>query len=175
MNEHERLGELIANDRWRMGVLRMVSDLGLPEGFVTGDFVRHLVWDHLHNRPMTPLSSVDVIYFDPTRTDEVIDINLVQELSMRSPKKTWSVENAARWSPAPPSIEAAIRQGPETASAVAVAVDDRDQLTIIDPFGLDDLFAGIIRPVEVARATDVEARIQKKRWLKLYPQLKVEK
>lgn len=173
MDAHETLGDWLANDRWRMGVLRIVSDLDLPDGFVTGGFVRHLVWDRLHGRPMTPLSSIDVIYFDPERTDDAIDNHLTQELSLRSPKKNWSVVNVARWTPAPATIEQAVARGPETASAVAVAVDHRDHLTIVDPFGLVDLFDGLIRPVEPQLADQVQSRTADNKWLKLYPRLQI--
>ncbi len=174
MDDHEVLGHLIADDRWRMGVLRLVCDLDLPNGFVTGGFVRNMVWDHLHERPMTPLNNIDVIYFDADRTDEAVDRNLGRELAFRSPKKNWSVVNVARWSPPVDSIETAVRRGPETASAVAVAVDHRDRLTVIAPYGLTDLFDGIVRPVSDDLRDLVQARLQDKRWTKLYPRLRVE-
>ncbi len=157
-----------------MGVLRLVSDLDLPDGFVTGGFVRNMVWDHLHGRPMTPLNDVDVIYFDAERPDPAIDTNLEQELSLRSPKKRWSVVNAARWSPRPRDIEDAVRRGPETATAVAVAVDHHDNLTIVAPFGLRDLFDGVVRPARSDLADQVRTRLEQKRWRKLYPRLRTE-
>ena len=172
MDAHATLGEWLAQDRWRMGVLRLVCDLDLPDGFVTGGFVRNLVWDQLHDRPMTPLNNVDVIYFDPERTNAAIDQSLNQELMLRSPKKNWSVSNVARWNPAATSIEEAVCRGPETASAVAISVDHRDRLTVVDPFGLTDLFDGLIRPVEPQLSDRVRARAEQKRWLKLYPRLR---
>ena len=172
MDEHEVLAQLFEGDRWRMGVLRLVSDLSLPDGFLTGGFVRNMVWDYLHGRPMTPLNDIDVVYFDPERPDPKIDDSIAQELSVRSPKKNWSVVNVARWGPAPASIEDAIRRGPETASAVGVAVDHRNRLTVVAPFGLRDLFDGVIRPVDPAVADTVDARVDAKRWKKLYPRLR---
>ena len=172
MDELEVLGHLLAEDRWRMGVLRLVCDLDIPESFVTGDFVRHLVWDHLHGRPMTPLETVEVVYWAPERAEALVDRNLEGELSVRSPKKNWSVFNLARLSPRPDDIEAALRRGPETASAVAVAVDHHDRLSVRAPFGLSDLFDGIVRPVDPSVADEVRNRVVEKRWRKLYPRLK---
>ena len=174
MDAHEVLGQLVAGDRWRMGVLRLVCDLSLPDGFVTGGFVRNMVWDHLHGRPMTPLNNVDVIYFDAERPDLAVDRNLEHELSFRSPKKTWSVVNVAAGDSAPANIEDAVRRGPETATAVAIAVDHHDNLTVIAPYGLDDLFDGIVRPVSEHAATEVHERAASKRWQKLYPRLRLE-
>ena len=156
-----------------MGVLRLVSDLDLPDGLLTGGFIRNMVWDHLHGRPMTPLNNVDVVYYDRDRTDPGIDENLALELSLRSPKKNWSVVNTARWSPQPGSIESAVARGPETASAVAVAVDHHDRLTVVAPFGLEDLFNGVVRPVRPELAAEVQQRAEAKRWTKLYPELRI--
>lgn len=173
MDEHELLGQLLSDDRWRMGVLRLVCDLGLPDGFVQGDFVRSLVWDHLHGRPMTPLEAVDVLYWDPERLDPAIDESIRQELSIRSPKKGWRVRNAALSKPTPANIEDVVRREPETATAVAVAVDDHDRLTVLAPYGLSDLFDGIVRPVRAELADIVRERVAHKGWQKLYPRLRV--
>ena len=174
MDEHEVLGHLLTEDRWRLGVLRLVCDLDLPDGFITGGFVRNMVWDHLHARPMTPLNNVDVIYFDPARPEPSIDVQIAQELTARSPKKNWVVVNVARWSPPPPTIEHAVGRGPETATAVAVAVDHRDNLSVIAPHGLSDLFDGVVRPTTPDLIEHVRARSEQKRWSKLYPQLRFE-
>ncbi|MEM7677441.1 MAG: nucleotidyltransferase family protein, partial [Myxococcota bacterium] len=46
-------------------------------------------------------------------------------------------------------------------------------LTIIDPYGLSDLFDGIVRPVQPELADKVRQRTEENRWQRLYPQLRV--
>lgn len=175
--EEALLFDLISTDRYRMGVLRLVAELELPDAWVAAGFVRNAVWDQLHDRPMTPLADIDVIYCDPARPDPAIDENLELELAARAPKKPWSVFNVAREKngrPGHTSCESALRAWPETATSVGLALAaGGTQLDILAPFGLTDLFDLVVRPT-ASEMTDVVAeRAEKKRWFKLWPKLKL--
>ena len=65
--------DVFSDDKWRLGALNLVAELELPDGWIGAGFVRNAVWDRLHDRPMTPLSDIDVLYCDPERTDANID------------------------------------------------------------------------------------------------------
>lgn len=58
------LSDLIEQDPQRMQILTAVASLKLPDCYVAAGFVRNRVWDHLHGNSHTPLSDVDIIYFD---------------------------------------------------------------------------------------------------------------
>ncbi|MCA9549308.1 MAG: nucleotidyltransferase family protein [Myxococcales bacterium] len=171
MNEADLVLDIIAGDRWRLGTLNLVAELELPDAWVGGGFVRNAVWDRLHDRPMTPLNDIDVVYCDRTRTDASIDENLALELAARSPKRPWSVLNVAR--KGFKSVEAAMRKWPETATAVAVAIQPGNRLALLAPYGVTDLVAMIVRPTSPEMVELVKARMEKKRWLKLYPNLEL--
>ena len=59
------LSALIAAEG-RMAMLRAVASLRLPDAWVAAGAVRNAVWDSLHEyRTSTPLSDIDVVWFDP--------------------------------------------------------------------------------------------------------------
>jgi len=171
--------QIISSSKWRMGVLRLVQDLALPDCWVGAGFVRNAVWDHLHGKSMTPMNDIDVVYFDPERTESAIDDNLELELGSRSPRKRWSVCNQARMhlrnGDAPyTSTTDALRHWPETATAVAVSLGQDGLLELLAPHGLDDLLELIVRPTSPAKAAIAAERAEAKRWAKLWPKLRFE-
>ena len=165
--------------RWQL--LGVVSGLGLPDCWIGAGFVRNAVWDYLHQRPLSPLcGDVDVIWYDPNRTDPSEDRR--QEATLRSvePTITWSVKNQARMharnadSPYT-SASDAMRYWPETATAVAARRLGIDGCEIAAPMGLADLFGLILRPTP--RFTDEKRhiyadRLKSKGWLELWPMLR---
>ncbi len=161
--------EIIGNDRWRMGTLNLVAELDLPQGYVGAGFVRNAVWDRMHDRPMTPLSDIDVLYCDPKRADPKIDESLELELALRAPKRPWSVHNVALRGFK--SVEQAMLQWPETATAVAVQIAGPHSMGLLAPYGLDDLVQMVVRPTTEQMLEVAQERAEKKRWAKLYPKL----
>ena len=164
--------EMIADDKWRMGTLALAAELDLPDWWIGAGFVRNAVWDRLHDRPMTPLNDIDVLYCDPARPSEDIDTQLEMELTARSPKRPWSVLNVARLGH--DSVAAAMAKWPETATAVAVTLDVGQTLVLQAPFGIDDLVEMVVRPTSPEMAATARERAEKKRWEKLYPRLRFE-
>ena len=179
MERSRELIDIIRANKWRMGVLHIVADLGLPDWWIGAGFVRNAVWDHFHGRPMTPLNDIDVIYFDPENRSEEYDENLVTELEIRGPKKPWSVKNQARMhekqghQPYSSSTDA-MKHWTETATAVGVRLGANKQLDVTAPYGLDDLMDLIVRPTATEYTELVRARAQDKRWLKIWPNLRLE-
>lgn len=177
MDRTKQVIEIISSNKWRMGVLRLVEDVGLPDWWVGAGFVRNAVWDHLHGKPMTPLNDIDVLYFDRERTDPEIDENIEIELGLRGPRKRWQVRNQARMhlrnGDVPyRSTSDAIKQWPETATALAVSIGSAGQVILAAPHGVDDLFDLIVRPTTPERADLVAQRAEAKRWAKIWPKLK---
>lgn len=133
-------------------------------GPVSVGFVRTAVWDRLHKYPCrTPLDDIDVLYFDARNPDRKKEKTLEATLSRQLARRAWSVRNQARMhvrnNDRPyRNTEDAISFWLETPTCVAVWLDESDQLHIIAPYGLADLFnmrctmtpAGKRRPKEYA-------------------------
>jgi hypothetical protein len=72
---------IISNDPIRLRLLKGVHSLNLPDCWIGAGFVRNAVWDYLHGRISSPVSTdVDVIWFDASRCapeeDEALEISL---------------------------------------------------------------------------------------------------
>jgi uncharacterized protein len=149
-----KLRSLIASDERRMHVLRLVQALQLPDCWVAAGFVRSLVWDHLHQYPASPLpQDIDVICFDPGHVAAEHDAAMETHLLARDDRLRWSVKNQARMhlrnGDRPyRSARDAMRYWPETATAVGVRLDAHGGIEVAAPFGLDDLFALVVRPTD---------------------------
>jgi 6-phosphogluconate dehydrogenase, C-terminal domain/Nucleotidyltransferase len=74
MSAESHVESILRADSFRWHVLDVASALGLPDSWIGAGFVRNAVWDHLHGRPPSPLTSdVDVIWYDLGGTDPAED------------------------------------------------------------------------------------------------------
>jgi hypothetical protein len=138
---------------------------------------------HLHGRsPKSPSGDVDVLWFDPGRADASGDRRWEATLRSLEPGLDWSVKNQARMharngdAPYASAVDA-MRYWPETATAVAVRLTGPSRCEIAAPFGLDDLFALVLRPTprfSHARHADYLERVHAKGWLAAWPGLRME-
>lgn len=173
MNEKLVL-KLIKNDAWRMEVLEAVRSLNLPDWLVGAGFVRNPVWDYLHgyNKP-TPISDIDVAYFNAQdlnkETDQKYEAALKQKM-----ETDWSVTNQARKGNYKSTVDA-INHWPETATAIGVWLDNNDELKLVAPHGLEDLFSLTLRmtPDFESGRERFLARVGKKKWSTKWPKLKI--
>ena len=183
----ERLVSLVKDTDWLMQALREVRALGLADWCIGAGALRNLVWDDAHGYPRLPLASsdVDVAWFDADPTSFGRDAELQASLSASLPMLDWEVTNQAAvhtWFasvfghevPPLPDLHAAIASWPETATAVAVWLDEQDALHLITPFGLADLFNLVVRrnPARVSIAT-YQQRIASKRYTERWPSVRV--
>jgi uncharacterized protein len=195
------LAALILADPWRRSVLGAVRALALPDWAVGAGFVRNAVWDHLHGfaaptpparvssragLPKTaagrnrPPDDVDVLFFDPADDTRDREAALERQLAAALPGVPWSVRNQARMhrrnGDRPyTDTEDAIRFWLETATCVAVRLEADGRLTVIAPFGLDDLMA--LRSGPTARGREgydaYLARMRAKDWPARWPKVRV--
>jgi hypothetical protein len=181
MNNASRVQAIISGNPTRWHLLDVVRSMRLPDCWIGAGFVRNAVWDHLHGRTGSSLSSdVDVLWFDPKRINSSEDRQIEAMLRTLDPSVEWSVKNQARMhvrNGDAPYVSAtdAMRCWPETATAVAVRRSDQDHCEVAAPFGLDDLFGLIVRPTP--RFADDKRqlynnRIQAKGWLEIWPLLR---
>ncbi|WP_123040956.1 nucleotidyltransferase family protein [Cohnella candidum] len=175
---------LVRDDGWMMDVLRTAKTLRLPDWWVCAGFVRAKIWDTLHGYdPRTPLPDVDVVYFDPHDISEETEKKWEGELRRLSPEIPWSVKNEARMHAVngiPPYTSAvdAISKFPETATALGLALDERDEILLAAPWGIEDAVRCIVRPTPCfennpEQAYIYEERLAKKNWKSIWPKVQV--
>lgn len=182
MTHEERLRQLIGNDERRLCVLHTVRELGLPDCWVGAGFVRSAVWDALHGiAPRLPDSDIDVIWFDPSNCASDLDAELEAALCKMRPGLEWSVRNQARMhirngdAPYDGAVDA-MRHWPETATAVALRCTADGRIEVAAPFGLGDLWDGILRPTPTFagdRHPISMRRVAARRWLQHWPRLRL--
>ncbi|HEX7064014.1 MAG TPA: nucleotidyltransferase family protein [Bacillales bacterium] len=171
---------MIENDRQMMKALQCVQELGLPEGCISAGMIRNFIWDAKHGyEQRTPLNDIDVLYYDPYDIREETEKAYERQLRGKAPGLPWSVKNEARMhlrngDEPYASVEDAMKHWAETATAVAVRLQGRGELIVSAPFGLKDLFGLILRQGPyVADETAFERRCAEKRWLALWPKLRL--
>jgi len=173
--------DLLKSDPWRMRALCAARTLDLPDWLIGAGFVRNLVWDYLHGyEKPTPLTDIDVAYFDPT------DLNEGTEKEYEAKLKTimnenWSITNQARMARINhfhreyTSTEDAISHWPETATAIGVRLNNNDNIELIAPYGTDDLMNLVLRMTpDLGDGKEYFLkRIEKKQWMTKWPKLKI--
>ncbi|MBC8507125.1 MAG: nucleotidyltransferase family protein [Chloroflexi bacterium] len=167
-----------------MEILDAVRECAPPDWFVGAGIIRNIVWDYLqeYERP-TPVRDIDVAYYDPDDLTPERDISIQRELTDCLPGIPWEVTNQAAvhlWYekvfgnavPALTSIEEAISTWPETATCIGVRLLVNNELVIVAPYGLEDLFQMILRrnPKRVSKEQfrrRVEERAPTEKWPKV--------
>jgi len=183
---HQTLLRIVAQSNWLMPALKAARGLGLESWCIGAGAIRNLVWDDLHGyQTPSALTDIDLAFFDPEATpglDQELQGRLQQELA---PGLPWEVTNQAlvhTWFESYfghaveplQSLEDAIATWPEFATSVGVSLDADDQIQVIAPHGLDDLFA--MRVQRNPRRVSVEtyrARVQEKRYKERWPRVTV--
>lgn len=178
----EDIPGLIRSDRWMMEVLEAARTLDLPDWMIGAGFVRNRVWDYLHGfvNETVPTNDIDLIYYDPDCVDEAVEKEHDKRLSGLMDVE-WSVKNQARmhlnYNPDCPyqSSEHALSHWIETATCVAVRLEDDDSLRFIAPHGIDDLVNLVLRPTPfgMSRLEVFHERVRSKGWLQCWDKLRV--
>jgi hypothetical protein len=144
-----------------MRVLVTARDLDLPDWLVFSGAVYQPVWNHLTGRaPDHGLSDYDLGYFDAADTSYEAEDKVISQVAaaFQPPLRDLvEVRNQARvhlwfedrfgeaYTPLASAAEA-LERFVAPAFAVGVRMEADSRLTIVAPFGLDDLFAMRIRP-----------------------------
>jgi hypothetical protein len=183
LNE-EKVIALIKKDEWMMEILDTAKSLNLHDWWICAGFVRSKVWDELHDFIVrTTIPDIDLIYYDSTNIDELEEKKLEEKLKFLLPNIPWSVKNEARMhlrNNVPPysSSVDAISKFPETATALGVKLDEKDNVILTAPCGISDVVNLEVKPTRFftetkERAEIYEERITKKNWKSTWRNLKV--
>ncbi len=183
---YQELTQLIQSTPWFVSILETVRLCNPPDWLVGAGVIRNLVWDYLHQyQTPTPPADIDVIFFDPQNLRPERDRMVQQQLAQRLPHVIWEATNQAAvhlWYeevfgfsvPALHSSEEAVGTWPETATSVAVRLLSTDEISIVAPCGLSDLFNMVLRrnPFRVTREQFVQ-RLHSKQILRKWPDVQV--
>ncbi|WP_321908331.1 nucleotidyltransferase family protein [Burkholderia cepacia] len=182
MSLNERLVEIARQSSWCMSALSAARAMGLKSWCIGAGAIRNLVWDSLHGY-VTPtcLADVDLAYFDPSDLSSIRDAEIQHSLTAQYPEYPWEVTNqaavhtwfeAAFGHPVSPfvSLEHAVASWPEFATSVGLTLLEDDSINVIAPYGLDDLFAMVVRrnPARINVYT-YRKRIEQKQYQKRWP------
>lgn len=174
----------IKEDKWMMDILLAAKSLNLPDWWICAGFVRSKIWDTLHHfNERTPLSDIDVIYYDPVKIDEKEEKKFEKALANRMPDIPWSVKNEARMhinnnmAPYTSSVDA-ISKFPETVTALGVKIDEKDNLILTAPCGIADAVHLEVRPTPFFAGNKelkkiYHDRLQQKDWKSTWHMVKV--
>ena len=163
MTLEARLVEIIRGAPTTLQVLRVVRDLGLPDGMVFSGAVYQPIWNHLTGRaPDYGIKDYDVAYHDASDTSYDAEDVVIRRMAAAFEEPLRSlveVRNQARvhlWfeqkfgadEPYPPLLSSAdaLKRFVATAFCVGVRLEADDSLSVFAPFGLEDLFALHLRP-----------------------------
>ncbi len=119
-----------------------------------------------------------MVFFDETNTSMNLESEIEQQLTKINPNLKWSVKNQARMHirnhhlPYKDS-ENAISYWPETATAVAARLNVNDEIEILAPYGLSDLFHLIIRNTPNVDLDVFKERVAEKKWEKKWKSLRL--
>ncbi|MDP5277128.1 nucleotidyltransferase family protein [Chengkuizengella axinellae] len=175
---------LVKEDQWMMDILHTVKLLNLPDWWVCAGFVRSKIWDTLHDfKERTEIPDIDVIYFDREQINEAEEKKYEQYLRTLLPNIPWSVKNEARMhlkNQIPPysSSVDAISKFPETATALGLKLDEKNDVILAAPCGISDVINLQLKPTPYFAKTKelafiYEERIVKKNWKSIWNNIKV--
>jgi uncharacterized protein len=157
---HDRLDAIIRGDPDLMHLLDRLRSLRLPQWRLVAGCLYQTVWNVLTGRPhRTGIKDYDLIYFDPDDLSWEAEDAVIQRVATATGDCVGPLEVRnqarvhlwfeARFGCAYPQLacaDDALRYYASIVHAVGVRLNADGLLDIAAPFGLDDLFAMVIRP-----------------------------
>lgn len=180
----QRLRGMLARRADLMQALHLAASLQLSSWAIAAGAIRAMVWDEMHGLLCpTPIPDWDLVYYDaalPLQSDRI----LRRDLEVMNPLYHWDVVNQAhihRWLSlenqqpvaAYSSLSEAIGAWPETATCIGVYLNHAQEIEIIAPHGLSDLFELTVRPNPACPSPSAFAeRRTSKNWQLIWSELK---
>ena len=158
--QRQALEDIIRNSPLLMGVLAGLREDGIHDQLLVAGAIYNLVWNRLTGRPdLTGINDIDVVYFDDSDLSYEVEDVVIQRLNRRFAHLPLPVQvrNQARvhlWFPQKFGIPfAPLSSSTQMLSlyaskthSVGARLEPDDTLTIVAPFGLDDIFSFRIVP-----------------------------
>ena len=187
IEQKKALEQIIRSQPMLMELLAELREFSLPDWLLVSGAIYNNVWNFLTERPfMRGVKDFDVFYFDDAdlsygAEDEVIKraerrfAHLPAPVEVRNQARVhlWYEEKfRQKFSPLTSSAEMLSRFASKT-HAVGVRLEANDTISIVAPFGLDDIFSFRIVPnyrLDNRAAHEAKAKRAKQNW----PELVVE-
>ncbi len=152
-----RLATIIRADPDLMALLECLRDIALPQWRLVSGCLYQTVWNVLTEQPRgTGIQDLDVIYFDDSDLSWEGEDAVIKRVTsaMSGPLQVRNQARVHLWyeqhfgAPYAPlrSADEALSRYPVTIQAIGVRLEHDDRLDIVAPFGLDDVFAMVMRP-----------------------------
>jgi uncharacterized protein len=150
-----RLEGIVRADPDLMTLLECLHKARLPQWRIVSGCLYQTVWNVLTNRPRgTGIQDIDVIYFDDSDLSWEAEDAIIQRVTAPGPLQIRNQARVHLWYeqhfgvPYAPLLSAdeALSRYPVTVQAVGVRLEHDGSLDIVAPFGLDDVFAMVMRP-----------------------------
>ncbi|HTO27251.1 MAG TPA: nucleotidyltransferase family protein [Devosia sp.] len=153
--QRDALKAIIRGQPVLMTVLDGLREMALPDHLLVAGAIYNQVWNHLTGRPdMTGVNDIDVFYFDDSdigwdAEDQIIKacegrfagLGLPVQVRNQARVHLWFEQKfGSPFSPLTSSAEMLGRYASKT-HAVGARLDASDDMEIVAPFGLDDLFS----------------------------------
>ena len=169
------IAALLKQSSYHLKALKAVAKLVVPNMWIAAGFVRNYVWDALYNDgKMTRLNDLDVIYFDKSDISQATEKKYEFLLQSSHLEYPWSVKNQARMHEKNgdepyTDIDDALSRWCETVTPIGARLNDKDEIEILAPLGIDDLINGKCHATPHAKAKpskidDYKKRMDDKKW-----------
>lgn len=180
-----RLKKCINDHALLIEILKYIHNVE-PQAYICAGVIRNWIWSVLHGQEYQfDGTEIDVIFYDLSDTKHNKTQILFSDLSCKYPEIQWDVTNQAtvhEWYKTEngqailplKSIAEAVSYWPETATAIAVRIDENQHLEVIAPLGLSDLFELKLRWNDRLVSRGVfEQRVHSKKFLERWPKLEI--
>jgi hypothetical protein len=168
-----RLETIIRSDPDLMALLEILRDAALPEWRLVSGCLYQTVWNVLTGRPRgTGIQDFDVIYFDGEDLSWDAEDAIIKRVTASGPLQIRNQARVHLWYeqhfgvPYVPLLSAdeALLRYPVIVQAIGARLGSDGRLDIVAPFGLDDLFAMVMRPNPAfAHASTFAAKVARAR------------
>jgi uncharacterized protein len=177
---------IIKQNKYLFDVLKIAGSDQTEKFYVGAGAVTQTVWNSIFgNEPTYGIDDIDIVYFNNDDVSELAEDAVITTLSQKLKHIPFrlDIKNQARvhlWYKDKfgigilpiSSIEDAIDRWPTTSNSIGLRMDRNNNMEIYAPFGLDDLFSGIVRPNKREITEEIYNRKVQK-WIKKWPDLKV--
>ncbi|MEN0002247.1 MAG: nucleotidyltransferase family protein [Pseudomonadota bacterium] len=179
--QRDALEHIVCADPLVWGALEIARDLDLPDWLIVSGAIYNSVWNHLINRPSGHgIKDIDLFYFDARDLSYDAEDTVIQrgaeafaalpipvEIRNQARVHLWYRQRFGRDCPVYENSSQPLSRFASKTHAVGLRLMPDDRLTIISPFGLNDLFSFRITPnrAMVNKETHEEKGLRaKKNW-----------
>jgi hypothetical protein len=174
----ERLREIIYRAVW-FDTLKSIREIGLADWWIAGGAVRNTTWMQLFPDNCTlSIKDLDVVFFDKN-TGKETELEAKNLLHTKHKEWVFDVKNQSSFGVWRPwhfvfqDTTDGIAHFLNTATAIGITLDNSDNIQIFQPYGLNDLFNGILRSTPYSRGSKA-ALAKQNELLNKCPSLRIE-